>query len=107
MNKLQFSLTQLLNELATFEALTKDSKVKTGEANVAEPSSSSRNKKRKRSAEKAKGKPKPMKAQGKKKGTSTDKDKGKYFHCNKVGHWKRNCPQYLEEVAKKKKQKVD
>ncbi|KAL5779249.1 hypothetical protein ACOSQ2_009986 [Xanthoceras sorbifolium] len=44
MNKLQFSLTQLLNELATFEALTKDSK------------------KRKRSAGKTKGKPKPKKA---------------------------------------------
>ncbi|KAL5797933.1 hypothetical protein ACOSQ2_002753 [Xanthoceras sorbifolium] len=44
MNKLQCSLTQLLNELATFEALTKDSK------------------KRKRLAGKAKGKPKPKKA---------------------------------------------
>ncbi|KAL5752225.1 hypothetical protein ACOSP7_022413 [Xanthoceras sorbifolium] len=44
MNKLQFSLTQLLNELATFEALTKDSK------------------KRKRFVGKAKGKPKPKKA---------------------------------------------
>ncbi|KAL5749512.1 hypothetical protein ACOSP7_024115 [Xanthoceras sorbifolium] len=44
MNKLQFSLTQLLNELATFEALTKE------------------NKKRKRSAGKAKSKPKPKKA---------------------------------------------
>ncbi|KAL5773620.1 hypothetical protein ACOSP7_013254 [Xanthoceras sorbifolium] len=43
-NKLQFSLTQLLNELAIFETLTKDSK------------------KRKRSARKAKGKPKPKKA---------------------------------------------
>ncbi|KAL5816031.1 hypothetical protein ACOSQ3_024409 [Xanthoceras sorbifolium] len=41
MNKLQFNLTQLLNQLATFEALTKDSK------------------KRKMSAGKAKGKPKP------------------------------------------------
>ncbi|KAL5763245.1 hypothetical protein ACOSP7_019509 [Xanthoceras sorbifolium] len=47
-NKLQFSLTQLLNDLATFEALTK--------------ASSSSNKKRKRSAGKAKGMPKPKKA---------------------------------------------
>ena len=56
----------MLNELSTFESLTKDSKGKTGEANVAEPSSSN-NQKRKRSAGKAKGKPKHKKAQSKKK----------------------------------------
>ena len=66
MNKLRFSLTQLLNELTIFEFMTKDNKDKTGEANVAEPSSSS-SKKRKRFAWKAKGKPKPKKAQSKKK----------------------------------------
>ncbi|KAK0603103.1 hypothetical protein LWI29_001462 [Acer saccharum] len=61
MNKLRFSLTQLLNELTTFESLTKDSKGKTGEVNVAKPSSSN-NKKRKRSARMVKGKLKPKKA---------------------------------------------
>ena len=85
MNKLRFSLTQLLNELTTFESLTKDSKGRTGEANVAEPSSSN-NKKRKRSAGKAKSKPKPKKAHSNKKGTSIDKSKGKCFHCHKVRH---------------------
>ena len=44
----------------------RDNKDKTGEANVAGPSSS-RSKKRKRSAGKAKGKPKPKKAQSMKK----------------------------------------
>ena len=62
MNKLRFSLTQLLDELIIFESITKDNKDKIGEANVAEPSSS-RSKKRKRFAGKAKRKPKPKKAQ--------------------------------------------
>ena len=25
---------------------------------------------------------------------------GMCFHCNKPGHWKRNCPLYLEELKK-------
>ncbi|GJX26915.1 zinc finger, CCHC-type containing protein [Tanacetum coccineum] len=25
-------------------------------------------------------------------------------HCKEVGHWKRNCPVYLAELLKKKKQ---
>ncbi|KAK8616633.1 hypothetical protein V6N13_116603 [Hibiscus sabdariffa] len=27
---------------------------------------------------------------------------GNCFHCEKSGHWKRNCPVYLEEVKKAK-----
>ncbi|GJT36741.1 retrotransposon protein, putative, ty1-copia subclass [Tanacetum coccineum] len=27
-----------------------------------------------------------------------------YHHCKEVGHWKRNCPVYLAELLKKKKQ---
>nr|GEX05806.1 hypothetical protein [Tanacetum cinerariifolium] len=27
-----------------------------------------------------------------------------YHHCKEVGHWKRNCPIYLAELLKKKKQ---
>ncbi|KAK8500693.1 hypothetical protein V6N12_005715 [Hibiscus sabdariffa] len=27
---------------------------------------------------------------------------GKCFHCGKIGHWKRNCPIYLEDVKKAK-----
>ena len=29
--------------------------------------------------------------------------KGKCFHCDGGGHWKRNCPVYLAELAEKKK----
>ena len=69
---MRFSLTQLLEEFTIFESIKKDNKDKTGEVNVAEPSSS-RSTKRKRFAGKAKGKPKPKKAQSKKK-----KAKSKY-----------------------------
>ncbi|CAN1128620.1 hypothetical protein LINPERPRIM_LOCUS22425, partial [Linum perenne] len=24
------------------------------------------------------------------------------FHCKKIGHWKRNCPVYLKDLAKAK-----
>ena len=28
---------------------------------------------------------------------------GKYHHCNTEGHWKRNCPLYIAELEKNKK----
>ncbi|KAI9176999.1 hypothetical protein LWI28_009737 [Acer negundo] len=81
----EFSLTQLLNELTTFEFMAKNHKGKTGETNVTYPSSSGL-KKRKMSTRKAKAKPKKKPTQSKKNSTSTDKAKGKCLHCDKVGH---------------------
>ncbi|KAL5799571.1 hypothetical protein ACOSQ4_032455 [Xanthoceras sorbifolium] len=106
MNKSRFTLIQLLNELSTYQSMKKDSKGKTSETNVTEPSSSGF-KKRKRSIRKAKAKPKQKHMQKKKQSTKTDKSKGKCFHCDKVGHWKKNYPKYLEEFVAKKKVKVD
>ena len=27
---------------------------------------------------------------------------GECYHCKKIGHWKRNCPLYVEELKKNK-----
>ncbi|KAL5855024.1 hypothetical protein ACOSQ3_004858 [Xanthoceras sorbifolium] len=86
--------------------MKKGNKGKTGETNVVEPSFFGF-KKRKWSTGKAKAKSKKKPVQKKKQSTKTDKSKGKCFHCDKVGHWRRNCPMYLEELAAKKKVKAD
>ena len=111
MNKLQYNMTQLLNELQTFEAISK-TRPKEGEANVAEhkPSSSSgsKNKKRKNTQGGSGAQPKKgTKGKGKKNNPKDKKLKGKCFHCGVDGHWKRNYNKYLSELKDKKKGKYD
>ena len=77
------------------ESLLMDSHKPSGEANVAESSKSV--KKRKNNIGKAMAKPIKNK-----KGSKDAKSKGKCFHYKNDGHWKRNCPKYLEELKEKK-----
>ena len=113
MNKLDYNVTQLLNELQTFEAISKTRTQKV-EANVAETkasSSSNNKKKRKNNKGASAGRPKKKqaapKASDKKIGSKEKKPKGKCFHCRVDGHWKRNCNKYLSELKEKKKGKFD
>ncbi|KAK8975285.1 hypothetical protein V6N11_046782 [Hibiscus sabdariffa] len=50
---------------------------------------------------KGNGKTKPKGKEALKPKGGVNKD-GKCFHCGKTGHWKRNCPVYLEDVKKAK-----
>ncbi|XP_075518317.1 uncharacterized protein LOC142552510 [Primulina tabacum] len=99
-------MTQLLNELQTFEAIS-IGKVQEGEANVVKGKSpSSKASLKRKNKGKGKGAPKKQKnwngSNDKKKG-DTAKPKGKCFYCGIDGHWKRNCPKYLADLKEKKK----
>lgn len=94
MNKLDVSLAELHNMLKTAESnfpSKKSSVLLIGEG--------SNPKKRKKNPPKKKKvgekRPVPPKAED-------PKSKAVCFHCNKVGHWKRNCKVYLAELKKKK-----
>ncbi|XP_052885251.1 uncharacterized protein LOC128293778 [Gossypium arboreum] len=99
MNEIDKTLTQLLSMLRTAENDMK----KVGP----KPILMVRNNKGKGKAKvptKPKGKGKPNLGKGKatlkpKGGVSKE---GNYFHCGVTGHWKWNCPIYLEEIKKAK-----
>ena len=120
MNKLNYGLSQLLNELQAFEAINKGSK-SSGSANVASSSRAKSMKKKGNSGRKgnqshsskgkgSKGEEKINKSNNKPnkagKGKNNSNGKGKCFHCDQQGHWKRNCPFFLAELKKKKEGNV-
>ena len=103
-NELEYNMTQLLNELQTFESLNKSS-TKVEEANVAEskPFSSNGNLKKTKGGQgmdKKNGKQpektnKSSKKNNSAKNSKKKASKGACFHCGVDGHWKRNFPKYL------------
>ena len=95
MNEFDKTLPQLLSML------------RTAESNMQQPNSSSKqvlmvrnNKGKKKSKINAKGK-RPQALAVVKPKTGKPKE-STCFHCGKTGHWKRNCPVYLEEIKKVK-----
>ncbi|KAK8614230.1 hypothetical protein V6N13_122599 [Hibiscus sabdariffa] len=94
MNEINKTLPQLLGMLRTTEGNMKKNSSKSilmvREAN---------RKKKAKSKGNEKSKPKEKDALKPENGISKDR---KCFYCEKSGHWKRNCPLYLEEMKKTK-----
>ena len=114
MNKLEFNMTQLLNELQTFESLNKCIIKETKENVVEEKPSNSEEKSKRRKKNNDKDKVKGKKSKKSKKAPKAKENKndnnskkkepkGKFFHCAVEGHWKRNYKKYLFELKKKGK----
>ena len=97
-NKLNYTLPELLNMLVSNEGILKSSR----DSVFSIEQSSSKRKftwKKKKPAKKQKKENKQKKKDTPKKAKSS---KEKYFHCNIDGHWKRNCPLYLESLKKQR-----
>ncbi|KAA0041767.1 gag/pol protein [Cucumis melo var. makuwa] len=100
-NKIEFTLTTLLNELQRFQNLTMgkgiglEANVATTEKELVGGSSFMTRVETLNMKKKRKGKT-PKNSEGKKVA------KGKCYHCNEDGHWLRNCPKYFAEKKAEK-----
>ncbi|KAL4361042.1 hypothetical protein GQ457_04G019040 [Hibiscus cannabinus] len=98
MNEIEKTLPQLLGMLRTVEGNMKKGGSKSV-LMVREAKGKGKGKKVAKSKGNGKTKPKGKEALKSKGGVRKD---GKCFYCGKSGHWKRNCPIYLEDVKKAK-----
>ena len=101
MNKLKYSLSELMKELQAAETLFNKGKNKVGEANLSVKKGSSS--KFKKSAKASTSKPAPTPHAEPKEGAKRDQSEDRCHHCNQVGHWRRNCPKYHTVVQKRKR----
>ena len=98
MNKFDCTIPELVNMLVTMEGTLKSSK---GIVLAVEQTSSSK--------KKSTGKKKVISTKEQKKECKLKKDgpkmaeaKKKYFHYHTEGHWRKNCPKYLESLKTKR-----
>ncbi|KAK8985826.1 hypothetical protein V6N11_047319 [Hibiscus sabdariffa] len=96
MNEINKTLPQLLGMLRTIES---DLKKNGSKSILMVREAKGKGKKKAKSKSNGKSKPKGYDALKPEGGISKER---KCFHCDKAGHWKRNCPLYLEEVKKAK-----
>ncbi|KAK8715425.1 hypothetical protein V6N13_042759 [Hibiscus sabdariffa] len=96
MNEINKTLPQLLGMLRTAESDLK----KNGSMSILMVREA-KGKGKQKAKSKGNGKSKPKGNDALKPEGGISKER-KCFHCDKVGHWKRNCPLYLEEVKKAK-----
>ncbi|XP_075474919.1 uncharacterized protein LOC142505711 [Primulina tabacum] len=98
MNKLEATLEELVNMLTTYEATIKKEKIVLLVGSSSGTKKGAPNKGKKRSAPLKKNKPNKKPYKKPTPGPSKpDKSEHVCFHCNKPGHWRRNCKEYLAQ----------